>query len=262
MLYGMLLKRVFRLIYGPLPDPPVDERANGLVMVADGIGGFDLCVTGMRYATAWSGLPYRLQIVDWGHGFFRWHKDLCTVSNHIAQAAAVARQVLAFREEHPDAPVYLVGKSGGTGIMVRAMEDLPENSIEAAVLIASALSPKYDLSRALRAVRRDLTAFWSPLDLILLGAGTSIFGTIDRVRKPGAGMVGFRQPPGADPEQYAKLRQIRWNPRMWSCGHLGGHLGPDNPRFLLTYVIPLLLGNEPDQAPATESSHASPAPIT
>lgn len=266
MLYGMLLKRVFRLIYGPLPDaapPPDDPAATGLVLVADGIGGFDLCVTGMKYATAWAGLPHRLQVVDWGHGFFRWYKDLSNVANHTARSAAVAQEVLAFREQNPDAPVYLVGKSGGTGIMVRTLEQLPENSVEAVVLIASALSPKYDLSQALRAVRRDLTLFWSPLDLVLLGAGTSIFGTIDRLHKPGAGMVGFRQPPGADPEQYAKLRQVRWNPRMYGVGHLGGHLGPDNPKFLREHVIPLLLhGPESKAGALAESSCATPTPIT
>lgn len=263
MLYGMFLKRVFRLIYGPLPEPAPAERTTGLVLVADGIGGFDLCVTGMKYAAAWAGLPHRLEFVDWGHGFFRWYKDLSNVPNQLAQAKAVAQEVLAFRERNPDVPVYLVGKSGGTGIMVRALEILPEHSIEAVVLIASALSPTYDLSRALRAVRRDLTLFWSPLDLILLGAGTSIFGTINRVRSPGAGMVGFRQPPGADPEQYAKLRQVRWSPRMYGCGHLGGHLGSDNPLFLRAHVIPLLLdGTELREAATAESSSAHPTPIT
>ena len=61
-------------------------------------------------------------------------------------------------------------------------------------MLAPALSPTYDLSRALRAVRREMVVFWSPLDVIILGAGTRVFGTIDRVKTASAGLVGFRVP--------------------------------------------------------------------
>ena len=73
------------------------------------------------------------------------------------------------------------------------------------MLLAPALSPGYDLTAALRAVRREIVVFWSPLDLIVLGAGTRLFGTIDRVKTVGAGLVGFRVPaarswrPGSKP---------------------------------------------------------------
>ena len=108
-----------------------------------------------------------------------------------------------------------MGKSGGSGIVVRALEELPEGSVEAAVLLAPALSPGYDLSRALGAVRREMVVFWSPLDVVILGAGTWLFKTVNRVRSVGAGMVGFRRPAGLDEAgraQYAKLRQVRWRP--------------------------------------------------
>jgi hypothetical protein len=68
---------------------------------------------------------------------------------------------------------------------------------------------------------------------------------MDRVKTVGAGMLGFLVP-GADesvPErrsQYAKLRQIRWHPRMASTLYFGGHVGPDSPFFLRKYVVPLL----------------------
>jgi hypothetical protein len=150
----------------------------------------------------------------------------------------------------PEVPVYLVGKSGGTGIVVRALEQLPADSVESVVLLSSALSPSYDLSRALRAVRREMVAFSSPLDLFFLAAGTRVFGTIDRVKSVSAGLVGFRMPEGADPAAYAKLRQIRWHPRLITAAHLGGHLGSDHPRFLRRCVVPLLTGQgsmtEPD----------------
>ena len=61
-----------------------------------------------------------------------------------------------------------------------------------AVLLAPALSPEYDLTAALRAVSREMVVFWSPLDIFMLGMGTKVFGTADRVRTAGAGLVGFR----------------------------------------------------------------------
>jgi hypothetical protein len=91
-----------------------------------------------------------------------------------------------------------------------------------------------------------MVVFWSPLDLFILGAGTCVFGTADRVWTASAGLVGFRIPPpltvsGSHLDgPYAKLRQVRWAPRMVATGYLGGHLGPDSPFFLKNYVVPLL----------------------
>src|SRR5439155_5076711 len=113
---------------------------------------------------------------------------------------------VAFRGEHPTAAVFLVGKSGGTGLVVKALEHLPDDAVEAAVLISPALSPTYDLTRALRAVRREMVVFWSPLDVIVLGVGTRIFGTIDRIKTVSAGMVGFRPPAAGEEDRRAQYR--------------------------------------------------------
>lgn len=241
MLSTTILKGMFRVIHGPTPPPcPADEHS-GLVLIADGVGGLDLCGTGLIHAAAKARLPHEVRIVCWGHGFGHWHRDLTNVENHKLRAAEIVAQVLEFRDKKPDAPVFLVGKSGGTGVVVRAMEALPENSVEAAVLISSALSPTYNLARALRAVRREMTVFWSPLDIFVLGVGTRIFGTIDRRNAISAGLVGFRKPQDLDESgrvQYSKLKQIRWSPAMASTGYLGGHVGPDSPAFLRKYVLP------------------------
>jgi pimeloyl-ACP methyl ester carboxylesterase len=265
MLYTTLLRRVFCTVFGPLPDPPADGSAAGLVLVADGVGGLDLAGTGLQHMAARAGLGYAVKVVPWGHGFGRWHRDLTNVQNHTKQAAAMAEEVRAFREGHPGRPVFLVGKSGGTGLIVRTLELLPEGAVEAAVLMAPAISPRYDLRRALSAVRRELVVFWSPLDVFILGVGTALFGTIDRVRGVSAGMVGFRVPSGLDEEGkrlYARLRQVRWSPGMLRTFNFGGHVGPDNPAFLRKYVVPLLHPGEPTEAERSTVAvaTASPAP--
>jgi pimeloyl-ACP methyl ester carboxylesterase len=224
-------------------------QKKGLVLVVGGVGGLDLCGFCMRRAVKAAGLPYAVEVVVWGHGFGRWYSDLSDVAHLDRQAERVAGSIRGFRAEHPGQPVFVVGKSGGAGIAVKALERLDLDSVERAVLLAPALSPRYDLARALRAVHRELVVFTSPLDMVILGAGTRLFGTIDRVRTVGAGLVGFAVPGPGEPDEerrrwYAKLRHVRWRPRMLGLGHLGGHFGTDQPWFLREHVVPLLRADE------------------
>ena len=266
MLYTTFLKRVFHAVHGPTPERAPGHDRSGLVLIADGVGGLDLCGTGLIHVAAKAGSSHEVRIVPWGHGFGRWHRDLTNVENHCHWSEKIVQEVAEFKGRKPDAPVYLVGKSGGTGLVVRALEAMPGDAVEAVVLLSSALSPEYDLSRALKAVRRDLTLFWSPLDVIVLGVGTGVFGTIDGHRGVSAGLVGFRHPKGLDESaerQYAKLKQVRWSPGMAATGYLGGHVGPDNPAFLKKYVLPLIdVAPESGDARGRGSSPRVDAPIT
>ena len=49
MLYSAVLKQLYRTFYGEPPDLPAGEASQGLVLIADGVGGLDLCGTGLRY---------------------------------------------------------------------------------------------------------------------------------------------------------------------------------------------------------------------
>ncbi|OJW27862.1 MAG: hypothetical protein BGO49_00210 [Planctomycetales bacterium 71-10] len=222
------------------PDTPCD----GLVLVADGIGGLDMCGRALARVVKASGLGYTTWTVRWCHGVGRWYSDLTNAADCEARAADVAETIRLFRDRRPDVPIFLVGKSGGCAVMVKALERLAGPEVERAVLLAPALSPGYDLTRALGKVRAEIVVYWSPLDVFFLGLGTGVFGTSDRVRGRGAGLVGFRTPsPGDDPARlaaYRKLRQVRWAFGMSATGYLGGHLGPDSPLFLTRYVVPLL----------------------
>lgn len=240
-----LIEPLYRLLYGR-PARFADETSRrGLILCVGGVGGFDLCGTGLRYVAAAERLPYRVELFRWSHGLGRWFADLTDTANCDRGARLLAEAVRRFRADSPGEPVFLVGKSGGAGIVVRALEQLEQNSVERAILLSPALSPRYNLTAALRAIHREMVVFRSPLDVVILGAGTRLFGTIDRVRTAGAGLVGFVQP-GPDSlssesmRQYAKLRQVVWTPRMAGFGHLGGHFGPDHPRFLRKYLVPLL----------------------
>ena len=224
---------------------PWDRSPRGLVMVIGGIGSLDWCGIALRRLLRNRQPPYAIEIFPWGLGFGRWHADLTNTINHDAKARLIAESIRLNKASQPESPVFVVAKSGGAGLAVKALELLDEAAVERAVLLAPALSPSYDLTAALAAVRREMVVFWSPFDLLVLGAGTRVFGTIDRVRTIGAGLVGFRFP-AVDPanparsREYDKLRQVRWQPRMAASGNFGGHMGPDSPFFLRKYVVPLL----------------------
>jgi pimeloyl-ACP methyl ester carboxylesterase len=260
MLYSALVKRLFRLLYGNVASESPPHGAS-LVIVADGVGGLDLCGTVLQHEVAALQLPLEVRVRTWGHGFGRWHADLTNESNRDAQAQAIAAEVAEFRAAHRETPVFLVGKSGGTGVIVKALEQLPQRAITRAILLAPALSPTYDLSKALTVVEREIVVFWSPLDVVVLGLGTRIFGTIDRARTVSAGLVGFRAPDDAAPSAYAKLRQVKWDMSMAPTFYWGGHVGPDSPWFIRKYVIPLLI-DAPVEDSVPVSSQVRAAPIT
>lgn len=267
MIFSKILATLYRLGFGE-PVSVAEADADALVLIADGVGGFELTSLGFRHVAGRDGATFLARAVVWGHGWGHWFADLTNVADQRRGAEKLAAEVRASLAAYPNRPVFLVGKSGGTAIVVGALERLPEGSVASALLLASALSPGYDLTRALRAVRGEVVAFWSPLDVLLLGLGTLLFGTMDRRHSVGAGLVGFRFPPGLDDEGRRlyrdRLRQIRWGRAMARSGHLGGHAGTDNPAFLRRYVVPLLrlAAENPDPSPGRGSSGPTPAPIT
>ncbi len=168
-----------------------------------------------------------------------------TRSNRDTKAQLIAETIRQFKigaAKHSGIYGGQIGRLGRGGQGARASGRADRGTRDTA---GTGVSPRYNLASALRAVRREMVVFWSPLDVLILGAGTRLFGTIDRVKSVSSGLVGFRIPVVDDSDEtttlgYAKLRQVRWRPVMAATGYFGGHLGPDSPLFLRKYVVPLL----------------------
>jgi pimeloyl-ACP methyl ester carboxylesterase len=208
------------------------------------------------------GLADRVEIYDWT-GSAPGLVALSDVKRNRAQAEHVAGMIVERRRTHPDERFILVGHSGGTGIGAWALEQLPEGvSIDTFVLLAPALSPGYDLSRALARVNGRAYAFTSPHDSAVLGAGTRLFGTIDRVYVAAAGNVGFDVPESADAVQYGKLVEMPYRTEWMKQGNIGDHIGVMMRPFARDVLAPLLRSGElPTTRPTTAPGQTPAVPL-
>lgn len=158
------------------------------------------------------------------------------------EAQKVADMIEQKLKDDPKLQITLTSHSGGTGIAVWALEKLPEGAhVKTLVLLASALSPDYDLTAALRHVSGNAYVYYSENDTLVLGAGTELFGTIDGKKTMAAGLLGFKTPPDADKGQYEKLIQRPWVKDWMVFENAGSHIGCMSRPFVRQVVAPTLI---------------------
>jgi pimeloyl-ACP methyl ester carboxylesterase len=230
-----------------------EERlAQGLVLVLPGIEGRSFLNLSLLHGLLDAGLPYAVRVVDWttGNKFLALY-HLRAWRRNRRVAAQLAAQIVAYQRAYPGRPVWLIGHSGGGGVALLTAEALPEDSrLTGIVLLAPAVSPQFDVSRALGKVERGIWNFYSWLDWFFVGLGTTLFGTLDGRWGPAAGMVGFRTraaapPPGEMDESdggtaVPRLRQTAYHWTMLRHFHAGGHFGVTHRVFIAEAVAPLL----------------------
>ncbi len=104
--------------------------------------------------------------------------------------------------------------------------------------MAPAVSPSYDLGRALAHVELGIWNFYSSFDLLFLGVGTLILGTMDGRHVLAAGARGFTSGQRADDGN--GLRQQPYVAKMLRSWNYGGHFGCTNRVFVAEWLAPLL----------------------
>jgi hypothetical protein len=239
-----------------------DRYERGLVLCLSGAGGG--VVNECEHITeglAKGGVDYAIEPFEWSQGGIL--EDQTSVVHNRHMGSQLAAKIEAYMAEHPGRPVYVIGMSAGTGVVVWALEDLsPGTQVEGAVILASSLDARYDLTQALGHVKTHLYSFNSIADTVL-SLAVAVTGTVDRGGGVAGGLVGFSPPHKASEETKAlykeKLAQISWWPGDMVLGHLGDHLGAASPTYVRVKVAPLILGKEPkpghggkDEAPPAE----------
>ncbi len=231
-----------------------ERMARGLVVILPGIEGRSSLNVNLARGLDEGGVKAGIEIYDWtvsipGGALV----SLTNYERNRRVAGQVKDRILRYRRRHPGRAVQLIGHSGGGGIAVMAAEALPSDAeLASLILLAPAISPGYDLSKALRRTRYGVFNHHSSRDVGFLVLGTSLFGTVDRRHGPSAGAVGFERPVASDSEgasSYAKLHQVSWQPRMSRYGHHGGHIGWTDRRYVRHYLAPLVADLAAHRAP-------------
>jgi pimeloyl-ACP methyl ester carboxylesterase len=219
-----------------------------------GIDGYSRFDRRMIAGLIAGGVSAHIEVFDWTDndpGIDALHAQ---TRNH-QEAAHIASLIVQQVRQFPDTTINLTAHSGGCGLAVWTLEQLPDDvSVSTVLLLAPALSPEYDLSKALRHVRKNIFVFSSTHDTLILNAGTRIFGTIDGVQTQSAGFAGFIAPPGADPRQYQKLVACPYQSCWQQYDDSGNHLGVLSRPFAAAVLAPLLLA-PPQTQPSPSNAH-------
>ncbi|MBN1942910.1 MAG: hypothetical protein JW849_06410 [Phycisphaerae bacterium] len=226
------------------PWATADRMQRGLVVVLPGIEGrqsglADSIAEGLDQG----GVNWAIEIQDWTSGWGVLYNLRAEDRNRL-KAQELSHRIRRYQIAYPARPVVLVGQSGGGAIAVWTAEALnPDQRIEGILLINVALSRDYSLLRALDHTERGIVSFYSPRDWMLLGVGTTMYGTMDGRHAISAGMEKFRAPAADRPAAYARLFEIGWSKEMARTGHPGLHVTSAAKDFVARYIAPLVLAD-------------------
>lgn len=225
-----------------------ERLAQGLVLVLPGIEGRSWFNRSIVRGLLDAGVPYGIDIHDWT---WRWPLFLYNLRSrrlHERQSTRIAERITAYRDNHPEQPVYLVGHSGGGGMALFAIERLPAGTtVSGAILLGCALSPRFNLQPALGRIQRGIWNVTSFGDFLFVGLGTWVCGTIDGRHSVSAGMIGF-ETSGLPDEFRAKLHELPYRREYVRHLHLAGHFGYTARRFVKQYIAPHLLSERHTQS--------------
>jgi pimeloyl-ACP methyl ester carboxylesterase len=209
------------------------SSARGRVLIMPGVGNTRFHLAGFVERVEQQLPNFEIEVRAWGTPF-RMLENLRAEERNFSTAAEIAAELAAWRYAHPEDVLYVVGYSGGGGMVTLVTAALPDDvKIDRLVLVAPAISPDYPLDeRVLPHVNEFVANFASSLDL-QVGWGTRAFGTIDRKNTASAGAVGFEL---ADP----RLLQHLWSAEDIPFGHFGNHLSYLNRRWQDAKLMPTL----------------------
>jgi pimeloyl-ACP methyl ester carboxylesterase len=218
---------------------------NGLALYLDGAGnlgyGQDSVPQGLRAA----GFRGDIENIMWT-SFTGPLGDQVIRANAFLRADEVTRKIVKFRKNYPNAPVYVIGLSAGTGVAVWGVERLPADvHVDSMVLLGSSLSSTFNMSKCLRHVKNKVFVLTSPQDAVLSGF-IPVTGTIDGAYlvEP-AGLVGLKPPANLKAEDrkayQEKIVMIPWRSSFETLGNAGGHTDATSYSFVKEFIARHLL---------------------
>ncbi len=219
------------------------ERWNrGLVVILPGIEGPSVHNANIRRGLYDGGLPYALEIYNWHGGKFGPYYAFDEPEARI-RAGELAAHIRRYRREYPQRPVFVVGHSGGGAITVFTAEEFAADvPLDGVMMLAPALSPYYDLTRAVAGAGGHIVNCCAPNDYFLKSL-TSAGRNFDGEKGDTAGQEGFKLPEDASVETreaFTRLVQIHWSRDMRQESNRGGHNGWTNPSWIAATIVPII----------------------
>jgi pimeloyl-ACP methyl ester carboxylesterase len=244
-----------------------ERETRGYIYYLDGAGGGGI--------TNWAG-GVRQGMRDAGYDgageMFTWQTGLGVVADQTVnnrykrdKARRLVDKIVQYQQQHPGAPVTLMGLSAGTAIAVFTLEELPASTqVDSVILLSGSLSATHDLTKALRHVRDKMYITTSQKDLVL-GGLMQLSGTADRGAGTTAtiGVQGPQMPPGTSAETRSlytsKLVVIPWKQEFARYGNSGKHTDTVKAPFVARYIAPLVKTRSQQQFAATPVAAARSA---
>jgi hypothetical protein len=226
--------------------PTTQQFNTGMIYMFPGIEGNRITLCEARRAFRNRGIKSAILTHKWKYPFFLPAMNLIDYKANQKQAQEVANKITEYHKNHPNQPIDLVGYSGGGGLAVLVVENLPEDiHPRNIILVQAAISPEHNLTKVLKKINGKMINICSQADWLFLGMGTRVLGTIDRKMECSAGMNGFNLKKSV-PDKYLrkKLVQKPWHLKQLKSGRWGGHLGIMAYHYNLKHVAPWLLVNQ------------------
>jgi hypothetical protein len=212
----------------PMPEP---EVVAGRVLILPGIRNTRFHLQSFAHRLAALVPGFEIEIRPWGTPLLG-ISNLQAHERNVETARAIAAEIAEWRRQHPAAPYYLIGYSGGGGLATLVVSALPAGTtIDRLVLVAPAIAPDFDMEHEILPRVSDFVVNYSSVRDLQVGLGTRVFGTIDRSDSASAGAIGFE---ATD----AKILEWAWDERHRRFGHRGNHLGYLGRRWQDAFLLP------------------------
>jgi pimeloyl-ACP methyl ester carboxylesterase len=233
-----------------------ERYERGLIIVLPGIDGCTTLCDNIARGVEDCGGGLAIELLDWRASRHWSPRHLRTIVHHQQQAERIAGRIRAYRDEHADGPVHLIGYSAGAGMALRILTRLDARvPVDGVILLSAAVSHDFPVMALANRTRDGIWNFWSPWDFPVLGTGTLCFGTLDRRKGVSAGCRGFLLPPESPDLPGPVVRNIRYSWPMARSWNFGGHFGMTNTAFVRRHVAPLLNRSRGDDAAISRKVH-------
>jgi predicted esterase len=220
-----------------------EPKSGAVTFYCDGAGWYSSAGS-VKAGLRGAGYEGRFQTFSWSAFLGPAHDHFVNARSRLV-ARRLSRKIEDARAQDANSPIYVIGLSAGTAVVLSAIEQLREGvQVDHVILFSPSVAAKHDLTKALKHIRGRLYATTSPNDGIL----AALVINADGLGGSPAGRVGFRLPTKATKATQAAYRRVinlPWHPSYVAFDCDGGHTSVTHTEYVKTVIAPRILQLEP-----------------